>query len=511
MPRGRPPKDRTKEEALSERREQVRRNVQAFRRRQHVRKHGDESTPEGSKENQFEASDDQTSDHSKETTKDSPLTKNPHSNLIIRILNGKQNDLCLLESQETNNDVSNDDVVQVFESWSVLPPEMNHARISRQQFVYNCAIVFDSAADSSALSVLATEPHWTQTFPGMVNINTVLDLSIQAICLMQLGHVNQERWLVEESRTHYGRALTQMGGILSRNDQFEDELFATAMTLGGYELFQGPNAHGYGWQFHFRAAAKYMEALSEKGCLVPENPHVFNFLETACIFDAIGSRKQSSFMRSGLWLRCLTHFGGDIYGSLLMLMSSLPALLEQHDSLVSMSKNPSAFQAKSELLERCFRFEDDFQIWYHNIEDRLFDPRILTTEPPGSDIVFPNLHIARLLLLYWSSKVLLHEMISSLFNALHDSTLVPGALSTTIMLNDQSQQSHKFAANIKNSVAFCLRPSQGLVGKSVVMLPLWIARSHFEQCNDDEGANWCSNVLKRMGLQHLQFGLGVES
>ena len=63
-----------------------------------------------------------------------------------------------------------------------------------------------------------------------------------------------------------------------------------------------------------------------------------------------------------------------------------------------------------------------------------------------------------------------------------------------------------FALKIRRSVHFCLRPEHGVIGASLILLPLWIARNHLSDCGDIE-ARWCDGVLASMGKRNMVFGL----
>ena len=69
--------------------------------------------------------------------------------------------------------------------------------------------------------------------------------------------------------------------------------------------------------------------------------------------------------------------------------------------------------------------------------------------------------------------------------------------------------SHKFATNIHNSVRVCVQPKTGGVGKTLILLPLWIARNTLQE-RDDPQARSCSALLDPLGQKNLTFGLRVR-
>lgn len=514
MPRGRPPKNRTKEEAVSARREQVRKNVQAFRERKRLQQRSVEDdaarnieedrvvdevgSPSGEKDDQVTDGSDRTSDAEINDVDDSVIIPNFRRSLA---------------------------------TWTHLSPEISHPQLSRQQFVSNCVVAFKP--DSN----LNTGPHWTETLPEIVNQDSTLDFSIQAICLMQLGNVTSQRWLLEAGSNYYGRALRTLTRRLPTDEDIREEVFMAMMALSMCELFQGTDENSQGWLIHYKAAFRYLKQLSQaKNGWVPNNQPVFHFLETLCVFDALGSRRSCYFSTSDAWSRSLDRWGGDIYGPLLGLMTSVPVLLEAHDKLLkSLGPRTPSLLSRSELLKECLRLEDRFQEWHRDTSSRLetftFDIISSDASQGDSSLTFPTLFIARLHKLYWSALVLLLDTTASLLRSLHpvstddESSLdhdkhndltttnnnnnnnkLPSA--TKLQLQTILSKSQSHALHILHSTSYCLNPDNGVVGKSMVLLPLWIARNHFHDTPGSETEErHCNDILASLGRQDLNFGL----
>lgn len=97
-----------------------------------------------------------------------------------------------------------------------IPPEVIAAQVSRLQFTLNVTTAFLPAHQNRDAIAIETDPHWAQFIPDLVNRNEILDASIQALCLMQISHVKQERWLLRSSLTFYDKALQTLQGALAR-------------------------------------------------------------------------------------------------------------------------------------------------------------------------------------------------------------------------------------------------------------------------------------------------------
>ena len=113
--------------------------------------------------------------------------------------------------------------------------------------------------------------------------------------------------------------------------------------------------------------------------------------------------------------------------------------------------------------------------------------------------------------------ILLYESIADLLRSIEtcsefldlDASYRCDLLDNAFTLEKYTRLSHNFATNICQSVRFCLQPEIGVIGKTLILLPLWIARNHFAE-RDDGQAPWCSALLDQLGQSNLTFGLRVR-
>lgn len=527
MPRGRPPIQRSKDEAKTIRRDQVRRNVQAYRIRKHFSSPSEEvqAPPKDSVTFILEPGGQHDSPRLMSAGLDATpeqqcdLKKRGHGRRLV-IHSGEEGAPAKI-NQDLNTSESPDYVVK-------MPSEINAAQVSRQQFTSNAAIAFLPTQQNRCAESLGTGPHWSQLIPDLVNKNDVLDSAIQALCLMQISHIKQERWLLRSSLTFYDRALQALqASLVQPVKDFRVEIFAAAMALATFELLQGTDANkSRGWLHHIEGASSYLNAFPELDVCSFSHQISFHFLETICIFDALGARKPSCFSTSKWWRSTVDRFGNLVYGALLRMITSLPTLLEQCDESIASPANLDVYDRQSTLLQKAFRIEIAFLSWFqtmtaelsrcqHSVPSALQETWGPETPPP--EISFPNLYIARLYLLYWSSMILLYESIVDLLQNLKaypesantESCNLCKSLGNRAMLDSYLGLSYKFANNIRQSVRFCMQPKNGVIGKTIVLLPLWIARKHFQQ-SDDSQARWCSALLDQLGQRNLTFGLRVR-
>ncbi|CAF9942166.1 hypothetical protein IMSHALPRED_003394 [Imshaugia aleurites] len=526
MPRGRPPIQRTKEEANIARRAQVRRNVQAYRRRKHCGSGSEapQTPPKKPFTFVFEQWGEQDSPPLLRTELDAPLE---HQCDITKRDRGRR---LLHHSDGITASCKMNRATTMLKCSAEIPPEINAARVSRQQFTSHAATAFLPMQQNRRGVFSETGPHWVQLIPDLVNRYDVLDSSIQALCLMQISYVKQERWLFRSSLTFYDSALQALRGALAQpNKAFRIEIFAAAMALATYELLQGIDAsESRGWMYHIEGASSYLNAFPELDVCSFSHQISFHFLETVCIFDALGARKPSCFSTSKWWRSTVDRFGDHIYGSLLRMITSLPTILQRCDESMALAASVEAYERRSTLLQMAFCIERAFLDWIETTMAQLSlsQPPLVSTiqescdshaETAQPEISFPNIYTARLFLLYWSSMILLYESIADLLRSIEscsefadlDASFRCDLLDNAFTLEKYMEISHNFATKIRQSVRFCLQPEIGVIGKTLILLPLWIARNHFAK-RDDGQARWCSALLDQLGQSNLTFGLRVR-
>ena len=528
MPRGRPPLHHTKEEALAARREQVRKNVQAFRRRkqQHTEPVDRCTVKSGSYTFvQEKVNGANGHDGAEKAFEDQPeLGKEVVQQASEAIsLPYRPRSVCS-QTQSLKKGQSYYET-----SLSVpLPPEIHAANLSLTQLVAAATISFTPRQPSGTIG-----RHWTETLSVIANINSTLDLTLQALCLLQIGDVHSQTWLLHQSISLYDRALKDLRATLTdpRNGPnglygFRVEIFATSMALAFYELLSqtARSEHSIGWMSHIEGAVAYLGMFPDFDVFALCHQLSFHFLETICIFDALGARKPNCFSNSKWWRNNVDRLSDQGYGALLRMITTLPSVLEKIDEAQE-TVDGEEEAGWIGLLGVCQRLETAFLGWFErNMEQNparqtwtgtskgtcmLLDPDHLDPDP---DVEFPSLYVARIYLLYWTSMILLYESLITIhenlgLDAVVDplSTTIPGPTSSL----HYDAAASAFALKVRYSVCYCLRPGHGIIGKSIIMLPLWIARKNLRSCGDVE-AKWCNGVIERLGMGGISFGLKVK-
>lgn len=528
MPRGRPPLHHTKEEALAARREQVRKNVQAFRRRkQEHTEPVDRCTVKSGTYTFVQENFNGASGHggAEKAFKDEPL-------LGVEVVQQASEAISLPyrpRSVCSQARSSKEGHLDYETSLSVpLPLEIHAANLSLKQLVAAATISFTPRQPSGTIG-----RHWTETLSVIANINSTLDLTLQALCLLQIGDVHSQTWLLHQSISLYDRALKDLRATLTgpRNGPnglygFRVEIFATSMALAFYELLSqtARSERSIGWMSHIEGAVAYLSMFPDFDVFALCHQLSFHFLETICIFDALGARKPNCFSKSKWWRNNVDRLSDQGYGALLRMITTLPSVLEKIDKAQEMVGGAEEAEWMG-LLGVCQKLEAAFLDWFERNMNQnparqtwteaskgtcmLLDPDHLDPDP---NVEFPSLYIARIYLLYWTSMILLYESLITIHENLGlDAAVDP--LSTTFpgpsSFPHYNSTARAFALKVRYSVRYCLRPGHGIIGKSIIMLPLWIARKNLRSCGDGE-AKWCDGEIERLGMGAISFGLKVK-
>lgn len=383
--------------------------------------------------------------------------------------------------------------------YSLLPREVGSALLTRQQLVANSSTLFAPPNHGNFDGIVDLGPHWAKNVLLIVAPRDVVEESLYPLCLLQIAHLKQDRSLLSASRYYYGQALRALRTCCRPASVGWRQLFLCAMTLGIYELLYDTGDGCVGWHCHVNGASSYLTEFAKFDEFRIDISY-FYYLEAVCIFNPLMERKSSRLSTSALWRRSIDQHAGETYGSLLRLITSLPAYLEHFDYLAALPSGTDTQNRKQVLLDHGLLLGRRFEKWCENAARRV--PSFYCEEdantlvpletqnpaPPDAHYSFPSLWIARLYLMYWASVILLLEaMIALVLDLCEEIARKPTLPSSSYefgnqaVLADMSTQANVFATYIRRSTAFCLRPCNGLAGKSIILLPLSVAQKHLRQ------------------------------
>ncbi len=387
---------------------------------------------------------------------------------------------------------------------SRLPREVDSAMLTRRQFVANTSTLFVPPDQGELHGVVNLGPHWAKSVVFMGVPSDIVEQSLHPLCLLQIAHLKQDRNLLSASRYYYGQALRALRMCCRLANVVWRELFMCAMILGTYELFNGTGDCCVGWQCHVDGASSYLRRFARFDESMTDISY-FYYLEAVCIFNPLRERKSSRWSMSTWWRRSIDKYAGETYGSLLRLITPLPAYLEHFDYLANLPSDKDTQNREIVLLNHGCILENQLRTWFENtakhvpsfsyeeFADSCVPLDTATLVPSDVQYSFPSLWVARLYLLYWASVILLLEAMTALVIDIFEGTArKPNSpspacdLGRSSLLEDVNTQTKMFATQIRRSTAFCLRPCNGLLGKSIVLLPLGVAQKHLRDIDAEQ-------------------------
>ena len=115
--------------------------------------------------------------------------------------------------------------------------EIDTAKVYSQQFL-STAIALYMPGKTNHIDISPDAGvHWTQMIPRFVQKDDVFDLSVQALCAMQLSQANQDEQLRQTGRSFYGAALGKLRtALLQPKPTFRGEVFGASMLLATFEV-----------------------------------------------------------------------------------------------------------------------------------------------------------------------------------------------------------------------------------------------------------------------------------
>ena len=220
-------------------------------------------------------------------------------------------------------------------------------------------------------------------------------------------------------------------------------------------------------------------------------------------------------------------------------MIQIPPIMESLDYL-AINKNISAERATlTHLLQTCSSLDDRLLVWYEDLRKQVQGPLYwslpLVARSPADDPVlgpifpaafhFPRLSVTQLLLLYWSTQILLYRTIqdirrkmrsyASKLNVMKESTLLVISSDGDEYCPNHAWPSNDsiavLARNICQSFEYCYRSKSGTLGPQSTVFPLWVAQDFYASQSDRRRElAWCAEIGNMTGPDS-RFDLHVGS
>jgi hypothetical protein len=238
-------------------------------------------------------------------------------------------------------------------------------------------------------------------------------------------------------------------------------------------------------------------------------------------------------------LECLhythEHEGCDMHGHLLNLMIQLPFIMETLD-VVMRTNNKSERPAFNQLLQLCSSLNAQLLAWHEKLKIEVHGQLYWTVpsiaKNPADDpnlgsifplaFHFPSLKLAQLLLLYWSTLILLFRTTQDIQKRLKRKATSGIATPHPVGQRDRNKSELcsnnnyppddrmlHLANNISQSLEYCYHSKNGTLGPQSTIFAVWAAESVYESLSGKRRElTWCSE-LGNMTAPDSRFDLHV--
>jgi hypothetical protein len=267
------------------------------------------------------------------------------------------------------------------------------------------------------------------------------------------------------------------------------------------------------------------------------------------VFDALRRRK-STFLADPEWRdNPSKHEPYDLYGELWDLIVDLPSILEQADILSNEAKGSGKFATGLSLYACCRSLYCNLQDWHSELQSQIPGPLYWAipssvqnpVDSAGLGMVFPfslqfqSLHVAQLVLIYWSALALLYNTMHQVYFVL-ESEYADQWYSDNHMMSQQEESMNRPAVEtcfskasekvnsttkwrttkppsveemiklsrcICQSVEYCYQTNKGTLGPQSTVFCLWAAKQCFlSQSGYERELSWCSEIKNMNGPDH---------
>ncbi|KKK19519.1 hypothetical protein ARAM_003494 [Aspergillus rambellii] len=385
---------------------------------------------------------------------------------------------------------------------------------------------------------------WLLLLPDLPMKSKALETSMMAIASVALGRKFHDYSMVHQSLTAYTRGLRELQTALWSEKRMHDhETLAACLVLSLYELIECPDKGFQAYVSHCRGFLSLIQARGISAHTSGISHELFLGVRFPGILDAISNRTPN-FLCDRVWCRNpWISTSKRIPDRIADCLAGIPSILQRYDQLASLSHEENISIAY-DLRDECLAMDQSLQEAYEEIRLQssgplfwpVFPPTFSSNAPGGTSFPivyhFPDLRIANMLMLYWSTKALLWSSISNLCDILEShgvrTTHAPAVVEllgdspddTCSQISSQpavqiiapryDQENYLIMArNVFQSLEFCLQESIMLTGALVASTPITLAtwairnRTH----HGDREVTWISSVQEKMryGLPLWQY------
>ena len=213
----------------------------------------------------------------------------------------------------------------------------------------------------------------------------------------------------------------------------------------------------------------------------------------------------------------------DLYCRILDLMIKIPSIMESLDRLAFSTHRATETTVLSRLLQICSGLHEQLTTWNKDLKKQV-DGELYWIVPslahsPADDPIrgrifplafnFPSLNIAQLLLLYWSTLIVLYQTIQGIQQRLIRCGKENTEMELNLRYEDTADRDERWldhncpstsrvadlAKNICQSLEYCYRRKNGMLGLQSTVFPRWVAHEFYSSQPDClRELIWCSEV-----------------
>lgn len=345
----------------------------------------------------------------------------------------------------------------------------------------------------------------------------LLQISIDTLCLVELGSLYRDQRCLRESQARYVRALPMLANELARTPSRRlqsDHLLAAITVLTLCELFDAianNSGTGQGWISHVNGAQQYVKAIGTDGITSHFHWLLFHNVRHSSMCAGLVKRKAVFFAESR-WLKVTREVAEqDQHVALYDITVQIPGVLEQLDDLLNPRTLSEDFaivcaeisRLRSELDRWMKRFFDDRSVEPYQVVDvramKQFS-NLCLDRTFQTVFWFDSIQLCSQQQLYWSCCLLLdfsflaiHRLFSPCVSCHQIQSIDLGPRSE----EDIERDMFVMATSYCRSVPYCCRMEAASVGRVGTFL-LRIIKSYFEQSGHCRESEWCTAVRQML-------------
>ena len=337
-----------------------------------------------------------------------------------------------------------------------------------------------------------------RTCMGLSTTQPALLHGLDALSLVQIGSVNNDKRLLDQANQKYAEALRDLHRALSQQELLRDDhVLAAVMVMKAWKFYSEiASSRGVGWGEHIRGVQNILTARGPASFQSELALELYVNARNGALCHSLLIRKAPAFAHPS-WRRVAERTGQrDQSSALNGLAIQVPGILERYDALDLDMTQIDDVLADAALIERDLR--SWMSRWESQHETRPIGEFANFTSlcsDPTFDIahMFPNFVVASLHSTYWICMYFIRITI----RALHTARAIVGR--GYIEHPDQIVREEEilgYILNMCHCIPYFCEPASASTGTVSIFLPLRTAALYFVEHSMWSRATWIGNVRR---------------